>query len=364
MDRTLLEIQSLEEFDAQATVTDTMAGWLLQSIDLSERESVLRHMDPAGALFLGCTLTDRSHLSLVRRGAHVFPRLNDVPFNPYRAHLYTATELYDTPHYADTLDGRVYAWLRARLPHPALPATLAMTLHDHAVTDALDEIHINREDTVGIMGGHKLRRDEREYAAAAHLAAALAAQRAVILTGGGPGAMEAANLGARYAHCPDLLADACRTLGQVPTFEPSIDTWAATALKVLAGCPSGADTVSVGIPTWHYGHEPPNVFATHIAKYFYNALREDELLRQARAGIVCLPGAAGTVQEIFQATTINYYVTQDEPVVPIVLVGRDYWTHTFPAWQLLKALGAGRRMAEVIHLVDDPNDVLGLLRTP
>ena len=49
------------------------------------------------------------------------------------------------------------------------------------------------------------------------------------------------------------------------------------------------------------------MFATSIAKYFSNALREDVLLSRARGGIIYLPGAAGTVQEIFQAVTPNYY---------------------------------------------------------
>ena len=33
--------------------------------------------------------------------------------------------------------------------------------------------------------------------------------------------------------------------------------------------------LSLGVPTWFYGHEPPNLFATRIAKFFTNALRED-----------------------------------------------------------------------------------------
>lgn len=362
MERTLLEIQSLAEFDLHIAGATHLDGWLVQSVELTERGAELRRVDPSGAMFLGCMLTDSTHLGLIRRGAHVFPRIGEVPFNPYRAVLYTARELYDTPDYATSTDARVYDWLRARLPHPALPDTLAMTLHDHAVTDALDEVHIDRDRTVGIMGGHRIRRDEERYAAAAHLAATLAGQGAVILTGGGPGAMEAANLGARFVGWPHRLDAACSTLAEVPTFLPDIDAWVAVALEVLNTAPDTEGAVSVGIPTWHYGHEPPNAFATHIAKYFHNALREDELLRCARAGIVCLPGAAGTVQEIFQAATINYYATGTEPVVPMVLVGRSYWTETFPAWQLLRALGSERRMEQVIHLVDDPAEVPALLR--
>ena len=62
--------------------------------------------------------------------------------------------------------------------------------------------------------------------------------------------------------------------------------------------PDGGD--SLGIPTWFYGHEPPNVLATAIAKYVRNAVRESVLLEVCHAGIVFLPGMAGTVQVVFQ----------------------------------------------------------------
>ena len=68
-----------------------------------------------------------------------------------------------------------------------------------------------------------------------------------------------------------------------------------------------AEVTSVGVPTWFYGHEPPNVFAGAIAKFFSNALREDGLLARCTDGVVYLPGAAGTVQEVFQAVTGHYY---------------------------------------------------------
>ena len=77
---------------------------------------------------------------------------------------------------------------------------------------------------------------------------------------------------------------------------------------------------TLGIPTWHYGHEPPNVFASAIAKYFRNAMREAMLLEVCDAGIVFLPGAAGTVQEVFQDACENYYA-DPASVAPMVLVG-------------------------------------------
>jgi predicted Rossmann-fold nucleotide-binding protein len=116
----------------------------------------------------------------------------------------------------------------------------------------------------------------------------------------------------------------------------------------------------VGIPTWFYGHEPPNVFATAIAKYFRNATREAILLQICEAGIVFLPGAGGTVQEIFQDACENYYASP-ESVAPMVLVGSTYWTETLPAWPLLQSLARGRPMEDHIHLVDTVDDAAALV---
>lgn len=108
------------------------------------------------------------------------------------------------------------------------------------------------------------------YAGAARLGRELAREGLTVATGGGPGAMEAANLGA-YAAPFDAatLTDALRLLAKAPTFTPSVTDWARAAFEVRATWPGGGP--SVGIPTWFYGHEPPNPFAAHIAKYFSNA---------------------------------------------------------------------------------------------
>ena len=58
-----------------------------------------------------------------------------------------------------------------------------------------------------------------------------------------------------------------------------------------------------------------------VAKYFRNAIREDVLLEVCRGGIVFLPGAAGTVQEVFQAACTNYYADEAD-VAPMLFVGR------------------------------------------
>ena len=117
-----------------------------------------------------------------------------------------------------------------------------------------------------------------------------------------------------------------------------------------------AGVSSIGIPTWFYGHEPPNVFCDGIAKYFSNALREDGLLARSTAGLVVLEGAAGTVQEIFQAATPLYYSRAGAALPVVVLVGRAHWTQVVPVWPALTALASGRAMAEHLHLVDSVDE--------
>ena len=167
--------------------------------------------------------------------------------------------------------------------------------------------------------------------------------------------MEAANLGAYAAPFPDaMLPEALRLLAKAPGFTPSITDWASAAFEVRTRWPGGG--TSVGIPTWFYGHEPPNPFAAHLAKYFSNATREDGLLARCTAGVVFLPGAAGTVQEIFDNATPNYYESRGEPT-PMVLVDRAHWTDRLPAWPLLRKLAGERPMGDHIALVDRIEEV-------
>ncbi len=181
----------------------------------------------------------------------------------------------------------------------------------------------------------------------------------MVATGGGPGAMEAANLGAYLSRHPDsVVEEALAAVAAAPTFQPSVEVWARTALEVRRRWSEG--TESVGIPTWFYGHEPPNVFASSIAKYFQNSLREATLLRHCDAGIVFLPGAAGTVQEIFQDACENYYANPDM-LAPMVLVGERYWTEEMPVWPLLKRLANDRPMAAAVHLVDDIDEAAAVV---
>ena len=354
-----IEVDSLEDFDALvARGARRMSGWRLQDLDLRERTEALLSMRPSGALLLGCDLTDRAATWLLRGGALLFPSIPELPFEPYRNQLYTPAELYAglVSGYQQTLDARIYAWSRQQAR--SSERTLSRALHDNAIDESLEELLAGRH-VVGVMGGHAVRRGDPDYRAAALLGRELTRSDAFVVTGGGPGAMEAANLGAYLAGATDTaLEQALGLLAATPDFRPSIAAWATVAFDVRQRWPDGSD--SLGIPTWFYGHEPPNPFATSIAKYFQNALREDTLLHRCQGGIVFLPGAAGTVQEIFQDACENYYA-DDATVAPMVLVGERHWVDEVPAWPLLEQLAAGRSMSEHVHLVSSHEDAVALL---
>jgi predicted Rossmann-fold nucleotide-binding protein len=351
----VVEVSSVADLDRRlAAQPRSLAGWHLHGVDLQHRSAALAGVDVAGAVLVGCHLGDDLTRTLVGRGAVVLPATDRTPVRPDRSSLYTARELYDTSEYVASLDARIYGWSRQ---HHDRDASLARALHDHCVDVAL-AAWVRERRLVGVMGGHALARGTEEYAAAAHLGHALGSSY-VVATGGGPGAMEAANLGASASSGPLAHLDAAlATLARVPSYQPDVGAWVRSAFDAMAQV--AEPRPSLGIPTWHYGHEPTNPFASAIAKYFRNATREAILLEVCDAGIVFLPGAAGTVQEIFQDACENYYADRSA-LAPMVLVGRDYWTHTVPAWPLLSALAADRPMNSRVHLAGDLTEAAEIL---
>ena len=355
-----VDIESLEHFDRiVAAGATSMDGWRVQSVDLTGRTAELLGLRPMGALFLGCVLEEKADSWIRDGGGLVFPAIPSLPFDAYRGTLYDAEELYaGLEHgYDATPDARIYAWSRQHDEKGDTSRTLAAALHDHAIGDALSDLP---DDTrwIGVMGGHGIARGSTTYRSAVMLGRGLAQAGLTVVTGGGPGAMEAANLGASLSgYDADVVDRALAALAVVPSFKPSVAAWAAAGLDVRREFPGDG---GVSVPTWFYGHEPPNVFASAIAKYFSNAQREDVLLSRARGGIIYLPGAAGTVQEVFQAVTPNYYgdpATQ----IPLILVGIDHWTVKLPVWPLLQSLSADRPMGRSIQLVDTIDEAAALV---
>jgi predicted Rossmann-fold nucleotide-binding protein len=345
------EIETLAEFDEVVSRHGTLAHYRVQSVDLTGRTQTLLGLDTAGAVFLGCPMTPRAATHARTSGALVFPPVPGLPFDPYRGLVYSPDELFAglDGGYEATPDALSYAWFQRTRSDGDIFSSMLRSIHDDAVSDALDEL-LAGSRVVGVMGGHAMARGTDDYAGAARLGRELARAGLTVATGGGPGAMEAANLGAYAAPFDDaMLGEALHLLAAVPGFAPSVTDWARAAFEVRENWPGGGR--SVGIPTWFYGHEPPNPFASHIAKYFANALREDGLLARSTAGVVFLPGAAGTVQEIFDSATPNYYGSRGEPR-PMVLVDRAHWTERLPAWPLLRALARERSMESRIALVD------------
>ena len=347
----VVDVTSLADLDRRfAAGARSLAGWRVVGLDLTERGAALLERSLAQSLFLGCEFADGDDEAVRRAGGIVLHDMPGTPVDPYRATLYSPADLYDTSPYERTLDARAYAWSRrGGSPDDAL----AKALHDHSIDGALATWVAGRR-IVGVMGGHAHERGSEAYADAARLGHALGS-RLTVATGGGPGAMEAANLG---AFVPDDLDAALASLARVPSFRPDVGEWARAAFDVLDATSGGRD--SLGIPTWHYGHEPPNPFATSIAKFFRNAPREAILLEVCNAGIVFLPGAGGTVQEVFQDACENYYADQSA-VASMVLVGRRHWTEELPVWPLLQRLAAGRAMEPHVHLVDSVDEAVALV---
>jgi predicted Rossmann-fold nucleotide-binding protein len=371
---TATEIEHLADLDAALASGEPLTGLRLQDLDLTAHEErLMGRTDVEGLVVLGGRLPPGLDQHLRTHHALVFPTDPHAPVNPYRATLYSPAELYaglSEGGYPATPDYRAYEWSRdGTLRHDAF-VTLLRAIHDDSVSDALTE-RIGGRPVVGVMGGHALPRGSAGYAAAAELGHDLASAGLLVVTGGGPGAMEGANLGA-FARERSALDEALARLAAVPSFRPSVEDWVALALEIRAGLVSaavapGADgrgasaPRSLGIPTWFYGHEPPNVFCDGIGKYFSNAIREDGLLARCTAGLVVLEGAAGTVQEVFQAVTPLFYAAEGSTLPPLVLVGQEYWTESVPVWPALRAIALGRAMADVLHLVETPAEATAVL---
>lgn len=364
------EIESVEDLKAILQAEGALRDVAVQGLDLRELTTQLSAVPTTRAVFFGCRLEREAEEALARAGALLFPPLPDLLYQPYRSSLYTVEELYagyrrgEPESLAASLDQRVYAHYRAQRDQqggPSILEAMAQRLHDHAIDDALDELLAGDGElrrVVAIMGGHAMGRDERAYRQVARMAQLLAERGYLLASGGGPGAMEATHLGALLAGQGEAALDeAVSILAPAPSYRDP--HWLDRALDVrerFGSAPSSIGAPSLGIPTWFYGHEPPNAFPSHVAKYFSNSLREDGLLAIAKHGVIYAPGSAGTIQEIFMDAAQNHYGTF-EVVSPMVFYGERYWREDKPVYPLVELLAAGRPYARLLTISDHPEEI-------
>ena len=294
--------------------------------------------------------------------------LESVPYDVTRKTLYNAGDLYEgfAPEDADSFqhchDTRVYQhFLATGKQASSRDESLARTLHDYGMHHAMHRFFQTHDPMlcIGIMGGHALKRTDAMYHEIVRISQRLTEQGFYMLSGGGPGAMEATHLGAWMAgRNAEETDEALRMLSVAPCFQDA--GWLSTALQVMRRYPQERYH-SLGIPTWLYGHEPSTPFATHIAKFFLNSVREDSILTLAFGGIIYTPGSAGTLQEIFQDAVQNHYLSFGF-ASPMVFLGTDFWTREVPVYPFLQDMMArGRYKNLLLTLTDDIDEVIDAL---
>ncbi len=367
-----IEIESTTELRRHIEAVGHLSDVVVQGLDLRTDGvgDAVRSVSAENACFLGCKLAPEVEAHIQQTGGVIFPAFVGIPFNAYRAALYTPDELMDgyvrgdRDSFSGTTDGQIYAYYQERKSAaratPVMDA-LAFRIHDHAIDDALHNLLFPADApdkrVVGVMGGHQMRRDADMFLQVARITQRLTRQSYFIATGGGPGAMEAANLGAYLSdHPEDALVDAVTTLADQPHYTDA--HYFDRAYAVLEAYPDGAE--SLAVPTWFYGHEPSNLFASHIAKYFANSIREDGLLAIAHHGVIYAPGSAGTIQEVFMDAAQNHYASLGT-ISPMVFFGEDYWTEQEPVYPLLQKLADGHTYANLLAISDEVDQIVDFI---
>ena len=173
--------------------------------------------------------------------------------------------------------------------------------------------------SVSIFGSARLRPGHRYYGLAVRVAAALSKAGYGVITGGGPGVMEAANRGAREG--------SGRSIG-----------------------------LNIKLPY----EQNPNAFAETVIHFDYFFARKVMFVKYA-CGFVGLPGGFGTLDEIFEALTLKQTGKIHE--FPVILMGRDYWQGMID-WieeRMLEERMISRRDLRLFQVTDDVDEVVSII---
>ena len=286
-----------------------------------------------------------------------------------RDSLYTVDELmagYRSDAPMQSLDARLAAHVKASgVPPAEVEEAIAQVVHDQGVDQAMRDYVAasvaDGRDVVGVMGGASTPRDALAYRLAAQTGKALSEAGFLVATGGGLGIMEAGNLGAYFAGRPGAeLHAAFDDLARCPTYWGREAEYFDAARAIAARRPAGAQSLAVA--TWRYDSEPISLFATHIAKLFKNAVREDGLLSIANAGIAYFEGSFGTLQEIFQDLAQNGAAAPEQQAAMVFVDTAAYGQPGSP-YHLARAR-AGRATApfdDLIGLADSADAVVAAI---
>jgi uncharacterized protein (TIGR00730 family) len=172
---------------------------------------------------------------------------------------------------------------------------------------------------VTIFGSARIREDDNVYEAAEDMGRRFAEAGFAVVTGGGPGVMEAANRGAQEA---------------------------------------GGLSVGFNIDLPHEQHHNPYLDIAVTFKHFY---ARKTMLVKAAEGFVLFPGGFGTLDELFESLTL----IQTGKVLdfPVVLYGPDHWEGLL-AWIRERPLTRGMIDAddiELLYVTDDPEEAVAVV---
>jgi uncharacterized protein (TIGR00730 family) len=173
---------------------------------------------------------------------------------------------------------------------------------------------------VSIFGSARVGPGDETYELTYQIARRLAAAGYNVITGGGPGVMEAGNKGAKEG---------------------------------------GAKSVGLNI---HLPFEQsPNPYATMRLDFQYFFVRKVMFVKYAQA-YIAMPGGFGTMDEIFEALTLIQ--TRRIKPFPVILVGTEYWSGLFD-WvrnTLLKGKYVSPEDLDIVTMLDDPDEVVHFIR--